>query len=118
MQKQRRFTREKERQIRGPTQGLLGQKLTGNNMKLFTTLVAAVLSTLALADDHRPNSKYFEFYDFIALDPAAVVAATGKFSASDCGKTYPADVGLAEELFNGAYQSTHFFINTCQNAAD
>ena len=87
-------------------------------MKLFTPLVAALLSKLALADDHRPNSKWYGFYDFIRLDPAAVVAATDKFYASDCGKTYPADLSLAEELFNVAYQSTHFFINTCQSAAD
>ena len=87
-------------------------------MKLFVTLLAALFSTFALADDHRPNSKYYGFYHFIAADPAAVVAATDKFYASDCGKAYPADVGLAEEVFNGAYQSTHFFINTYQNAAD
>ena len=87
-------------------------------MKLFVTLLAALFSTFALADDHRPNSKYYGFYHFIAPDPAAVVAATDKFYASDCGKAYPADVGLAEEVFNGAYQSTHFFINTYQNAAD
>jgi len=87
-------------------------------MKLFVTLLAALFSTLALADNHRPNSKYYGFYHFIAPDPAAVVAATDKFYASDCGKAYPADVGLAEEVFNGAYQSTHFFINTYQNAED
>ena len=87
-------------------------------MKLFVTLIAVLFSTLALADDHRPNSKYCGFYHFIAPDRAAVVAATNKFYSSDCGKTYLADVGLAEELFNGAYQSTHFLINTYQNAAD
>lgn len=87
-------------------------------MKFFITLFAVFFSSLSLADDHRPNSKYYGFYHFIAQDPAAVVAATDKFYASDCGKAYPADVGLAEEVFNGAYQSTHFFINTYQNAAD
>ena len=47
-----------------------------------------------------------------------MVAATDKFSGSDCGKIYPADVGLTEEVFNGASQSTHFSINIYQNAAD
>jgi hypothetical protein len=40
-------------------------------MKLFVTLLAALFSTLALADNHRPNSKYYGFYHFIAPDPAA-----------------------------------------------
>ena len=31
----------------------------GNNMKLFVTLLAALFTTLALADNHRPNSKYY-----------------------------------------------------------
>ena len=47
-----------------------------------------------------------------------MVVAADKFYASDCGKAYPADVGLAEEVLNGAYQSTHFFISTYQNAVD
>lgn len=87
-------------------------------MKLFVTLLTALSSTLALADYHRSNSKYYGFYHSVAPDPAAVVAETDKFSELDCGKTYSADVGLAEEVFNGAYQSTHFSINTYQNAAD
>ena len=41
-----------------------------------------------------------------------------KFWASDCGKKYPADAGLNQEVFNGGYQSTHFIINTFRNAAD
>ena len=47
-----------------------------------------------------------------------MVVAADKSYASDSGKAYPADVGLAEEVFNGAYQSTHFFISTYQNAVD
>ena len=93
-------------------------KTQGEQHETFCDATRSALLTFALADDHRPNSKYYGFYHFIAPDPAAVVAATDKFYASDCGKAYPADVGLAEEVFNGAYQSTHFFINTYQNAAD
>ena len=37
---------------------------------------------------------------------------------SDCGKKYPADVALSEEVFNGGNASTHFIINTFQNAED
>ena len=29
----------------------------GNNIKLFVTLLAALFSTLGLADDHQPNIK-------------------------------------------------------------
>jgi len=51
-------------------------------------------------------------------DPGALVSAMDKFWASDCGKKYPADVALVEEIFNGGYTSTHFIINTFQNSAD
>ena len=40
------------------------------------------------------------------------------FWASDCGKQYPADVALLEEVFNGSSPSTHFIINTFQTSAD
>ena len=40
-----------------------------------------------------------------------------KFYESDCGQRYPADVLLAEQVFNGGYESTHFFLNRYANAA-
>ena len=39
-----------------------------------------------------------------------------KFYASDCEKRYPANVALAEQVFNGSYESTHFFLNNYANA--
>tara|TARA_E500000075_G_C6730587_1_gene193463 strand:- start:362 stop:538 length:177 start_codon:yes stop_codon:yes gene_type:complete len=43
---------------------------------------------------------------------AAVVAAMNKFWASDGGKEYPADVAIAQELFNGSCSSKHLIIIT------
>ena len=77
-----------------------------------------LLSTSVFGDDHGMAGPFYAFYHFAAPDPAAVVAAMDKFWASDCGKQYPADAGLNQELFNGGYQSTHFIINTFKNAAD
>ena len=58
------------------------------------------------------------FYHLQTANPAAVVAAMDKFWASDCGKKYPVDVALSDEVFNGGNASTHFIINTFQNAED
>ena len=88
-------------------------------MKQLTLVVMiALISGFALADNHEERGPFYAFYHFAAPDPAAVVAAMDKFWASDCGKQYPADAGLSQEVFNGGYPSTHFIINTFQNAAD
>jgi hypothetical protein len=88
-------------------------------MKEITLLVTiALFSGLALADHHEERGPFYAFYHFAAPDPGAVVAAMDKFWASDCGKQFPADSGLQQEVFNGGYASTHFIINTFQNAAD
>ena len=79
--------------------------------------LAAALSIPALSDNHSPETSYLGFYYFSAPNPEAVVTAMDKFYESDCGKRYPADVSLAEQLFNGGYQSTHFFLNSYANAA-
>jgi hypothetical protein len=86
-------------------------------IKLITLLVALVAPLTGLADDHTPPQQYLGFYYFSAPDPSAVVDAVDRFYASDCGKQYPADVALAEQVFNGSDPSTHFFLNTYRDAA-
>ena len=86
-------------------------------MKLPVMLVAAALSIPALSDNHSPENPYLGFYYFSAPNPEAVVKAMDTFYDSDCGKQYPADVALAEQVFNGGYESTHFFLNSYANAA-
>ena len=83
---------------------------------IYSTLI--LFSTSVFGDDHEMAGPFYAFYHFAAPDPTAVVAAMDKFWASDCGKKYPADAGLNQEVFNGGYQSTHFIINTFKNAAD
>jgi len=72
----------------------------------------------AIADDHAKAGPFYAFYHLQTDNPAAVVAAMDKFWASDCGKKYPADVALSQEMFNGRNTSTHFIINTFQNSED
>ena len=86
-------------------------------MKLLVMFIAAALSIPALSDNHSPENPYLGFYYFSAPNPEAVVKAMDTFYESDCGKQYPADVALAEQVFNGGYESTHFFLNSYANAA-
>ena len=77
---------------------------------IYSALI--LFSTSVFGRRSRDGRTFYAFYHFAAPDPAAVVAAMDKFWASDCGKKYPADAGLNQEVFNGGYQSTHFIINT------
>ncbi|MDG1216317.1 MAG: hypothetical protein P8N17_09895 [Luminiphilus sp.] len=85
--------------------------------KVMTVLFALLAPISGWTDDQTPTQQYLGFYYFSAPDPAAVVSAVDKFYASDCGKRYPADVALAEQVFNGSDTSTHFFLNTYEDAA-
>ena len=87
-------------------------------MKFVTVFISLLLSSQLFADDLADGGPYYAFYHINATNPPAVVAAMDKFWASDCGKQYPADVALTQELFNGSYSSTHFIINTFQNSTD
>jgi len=87
-------------------------------LKLILSSALIFFTTSAFSDHHEMRGPYYAFYHFAAPDPAAVVDAMDKFWASDCGKKYPADAGLSQEVFNGGYQSTHFIINTFRNAKD
>ena len=87
-------------------------------MKFLVLFFSFLFSGLIFADDHQDSGPFYAFYHLQVTNPAAVVAAMDQFWASDCGKEYPADVALAQELFNGAYSSTHFIINTFQNSND
>ena len=84
-------------------------------MKVILLLIAAVFSGTAVADDHTDGGPFYAFYHLQVTNPAGVVGAMDKFWASDCGKQYPADVALSQEVFNGGYESTHFIINTFQS---
>jgi hypothetical protein len=86
-------------------------------MKLLVMFIAAALSIPALSDNHSPENPYLGFYYFSAPNAESVVKAMDTFYESDCGKQYPADVALAEQVFNGGYESTHFFLNSYANAA-
>ena len=89
------------------------------NLKLIGLfLVSSLFVGTTIADDHVEAGPFYAFYHLQTANPAAVVAAMDKFWASDCGKKYPADVALSEEVFNGGNASTHFIINTFQNAED
>ena len=81
-------------------------------------LVSSFFVGTTIADDHAEAGPFYAFYHLQTANPAAVVAAMDKFWASDCGKKYPADVALSEEVFNGGNASTHFIINTFQNSED
>ena len=87
-------------------------------IRLLLILVLGALGTQALADDHAQAGPFYAFYHIQSTNPAAVVAAMDKFWDSDCGKQYPADAALSEEVFNGGNTSTHFIINTFQNSED
>ncbi len=86
--------------------------------RLIFAVIAVLISGVTQADNQSERGPFYAFYHFTAPDPAAAMAAMDKFWASDCGQQYPADAGLMEEVFNGGYQSTHFIINTFQNAID
>ena len=89
------------------------------NLKLIGLfLVSSLFVGTTITDDHAEAGPFYAFYHLQTANPAAVVAAMDKFWASDCGKKYPADVALSEEVFNGGNASTHFIINTFQNAED
>ena len=87
-------------------------------LRMISAAFIFFYSALVFSDHHEMPGPYYAFYHFAAPDPAEVVAAMDKFWASDCGKKYPADAGLSQEVFNGGYQSTHFIINTFKNAKD
>ena len=87
-------------------------------IRLLLALFLGVFGTQALADDHAQAGPFYAFYHIQSTNPAAVVAAMDKFWDSDCGKQYPADAALSEEVFNGGNTSTHFIINTFQNSED
>ena len=87
-------------------------------IRLLLALFLGVFGTQALADDHAQAGPFYAFYHIQSTNPLAVVAAMDKFWGSDCGKQYPADVALSEEVFNGGNTSTHFIINTFQNSED
>lgn len=86
--------------------------------EIVVLLLSILFPSLAVADDHTESGPFYAFYHLQVDNPAALVAAMDKFWASDCGKKYPADVGLSQELFNGSYTSTHFVINTFQSIED
>ena len=90
-------------------------------MKKLTTFIAASATFfylgIASADDYD-GGPFYAFYHVQASNPSALVSAMDTFWASDCGKQYPADVALLEEVFNGSSSSTHFIINTFQTSAD
>ena len=89
------------------------------NLKVLSFfLVSSLFVGTTIADDHAEGGPFYAFYHLQTANPAAIVAAMDKFWASDCGKKYPADVALSEEVFNGGNASTHFIINTFQNAED
>ena len=85
-------------------------------MRTLVFLTSILLSATSFSDNHSSENQYLGFYYFSAPDADAVVAAMDKFYASDCGKRYPANVALAEQVFNGGYESTHFFLNNYANA--
>jgi hypothetical protein len=87
-------------------------------MKYLFMLLAGIFSASVLADNHEENGPYYAFYHLKVANPAALVESMDRFWASDCGKQYPADVALSQEIFNGGYPSTHFIINTFQNSTD
>lgn len=87
-------------------------------MKIIVLLISLVLSGVATADDQANGGPFYAFYHLQVANPAGVVEAMDKFWASDCGKQYPADVALSQEVFNGGYASTHFIINTFRSIED
>ena len=87
-------------------------------IRLLLALFLGVFGTQALTDDHAQAGPFYAFYHIQSTNPSAVVAAMDKFWDSDCGKQYPADAALSEEVFNGGNTSTHFIINTFQNSED
>ena len=87
-------------------------------MKLLLSFFAVLFSFNAYADDHNDSGPFYAFYHLQVANPAALIDSMDRFWASDCGKQYPADVALSQEVFNGSYPSTHFIINTFQNSAD
>ena len=88
------------------------------SMKKLMFLLIVVFSNLVWADGHDESGPLYAFYHLQVGNPAALVNAMDTFWASDCGKQYPADVALSQEIFNGSYKSTHFIINTFQNSTD
>jgi hypothetical protein len=88
------------------------------NLIAFVAATAMLFSlNSAIADDHD-GGPFYAFYHLQVADPAALVSAMDTFWASDCGKQYPADVALLQEVFNGSSPSTHFIINTFQTSED
>ena len=77
--------------------------------KILLTLIA--FSGLSFAED-----TYYAYYGIATSNPAAVVAAMDKFSASECGQKSPSSVALMNETFNGAETSTHTFVVTYDDA--
>ena len=76
-----------------------------NQNEILVLLLSVVISNLTWADHHSESGPLYAFYHLQVGNPAALVSAMDTFWASDCGKQYPADVALSQELFNGSYLS-------------
>ena len=86
-------------------------------MKKIIFLIIAMTSRSIFAQDISRHEMH-QFTHMQITNPAAVIAAMDSFASSDCGKKYPADVGLMQEVINGAKQSTHFFIVSYEKISD
>ena len=79
-------------------------------------LTSILFSASSVSGNHSTGNQYLGLYYFSTPDADAVVAAMDKVHASDCGKRYPANMALAEQVFSGGYESTHFFLFNYANA--
>tara|TARA_B100000427_G_scaffold243645_1_gene206619 strand:- start:467 stop:811 length:345 start_codon:yes stop_codon:yes gene_type:complete len=85
---------------------------------LFVVMSIFLSTSIFANDDDGVNGPYYAFYHLQVPNPGDLIDSMNRFWSSDCGKEYPADVALSQEIFNGSYTSTHFIINTFQNSAD
>ena len=85
---------------------------------LFVVMSIFLSTSIFANDDDGVNGPYYAFYHLQVPNPGDLIDSMNRFWSSDCGKEYPADVALSQEIFNGSYTSTHFIINTFQNTAD
>jgi hypothetical protein len=86
-------------------------------MKLILLLVTGLLSQNLFAEDGG-KSGVDAFHFLNVSNPAVVVSALDKFSASSCRKNLPADVLLLAEQINGSQTSTHFIIVSYDKTSD
>ena len=78
-------------------------------MRLQTVLAAVLFSASAVANEHKDNGPYYAFYHLQVANPAALVESMDRFWASDCGKQYPADVALSQEVQRGIQLYTLYY---------